>query len=188
MKSARILFLIIISYVAHLPLFAQKATSPDSLIYYINRIQSAKDTANLDKTFYWIYKSSAPTLLNDTTTVDIMSLEKKLNAEDFIDLKSVYFSRLIQINTPAANEKVIYLVKNFIDGFKNNSSKYNYNRFLETLRELRLPYRNSGKISELIAYFSELNKRYQTMNDSAAISIVNNVLASLNKQMEELFF
>lgn len=187
MKLIKItIYTILLSCFAQLQLFAQKEAMPDSLLYYLKKIRSARDTINIRGTFTWIFEGSVKTILNDTVKDQLYNLQGKVDEDTFIELLTYYFSRLQQINTPAANENAIYLGKQFIGAFKNSGSKSSNYWFLGMLRELRIPFRNSGKINEMIAYFSELDKKYEINHDSAAVSIVNNVLSGSYFRLGEI--
>jgi len=98
-------------------------------------------------------------------------------------LVKTYFGRLVQINSAASNAKTIVLAQRWLAQNEIPKSKYGRYFYLGLLRDLRIPFRNSGKLNESIEYFTVAEKKYLAAQDSGAVSIVYNVLSGLYNRM-----
>ena len=136
----------------------QNTTTVDSLSFYLNSIKSSADTNNIKQVFDWLYKSKEEVLLKQYVMNTIDQLKNKVDDKDYYDLANNYFSSLVYINTPASNEKAIAVGKQWIAQNENTKSKYGHYTFLTVLRELRKPFRNSGKLNESVEYYTAAEK------------------------------
>ena len=172
-----IILVAIITGTFHLDAYSQNNTTADSLIYYLKKIKSSTDTVNINMSLEWIFKNSEKSLVIEDIFSELKSVRNKVEEKDYYNMINYYFNRIVYINTPELNEKAIGMGKEIIAQFKKTGSKYPYYSLIAILRNLRLPFRNSGKINEMLAYYSSLDKKYQNENDSACLSIVYNVLS-----------
>ncbi|MBP6235706.1 MAG: GHKL domain-containing protein [Saprospiraceae bacterium] len=156
----------------------QKTKTVDSLTIYLNNIKTPADTNIIYKVFEWLYKCEEDILLTDDVMNKIGQLKNKVDEDDYYDIATIYFYALINKDTPASNEKAIAVMQQWLAQNENSKSKYGHYNYLNILRDLRHPFRNSGKLNECIEYFTASEKKYLSVQDSEAVSIVYNVLAS----------
>jgi signal transduction histidine kinase len=156
----------------------QKTKPVDSLTIYLNNIKSPADTNIIYKVFEWLYKCEEDILLTDDVMTKIRQLKNKVDEDDYHDIATIYFYALINKNTPASNEKAIAVMQQWLTQNENSKSKYGHYNYLSILRNIRHPFRNSGKLNECIEYFTASEKKYLSVQDSEAVSIVYTVLAS----------
>ena len=155
----------------------QESNKDDSLSFYLNSIKSSADSNNIVKAFEWLYISKDAVLLKGDVMNKIKQLKSKLNERDYYDLAKSYIIILGYKNTAAFNEKAIEAGQQWLAENEKSKSKYGHFVYLDILRELRKPFRNSGKHSEAVEYFAAAEKKYLAVNDSDAVSIANNVLS-----------
>jgi signal transduction histidine kinase len=156
----------------------QKTKTVDSLTIYLNNIKTPADTNIIYKVFEWLYKCEEDILLTDDVMNKIGQLKNKVDEDEYYDIATIYFNALINKNTPASNEKAIAVMQQWLAQNENSKSKYGHYNYLNILRDIRHPFRNSGKLNECIEYFTASEKKYLSVQDSEAVSIVYNVLAS----------
>ena len=156
----------------------QKTKTVDSLTIYLNNIKTPADTNIIYKVFEWLYKCEEDILLTDDVMNKIGQLKNKVDEDEYYDIATIYFYALINKNTPASNEKAIAVMQQWLTQNENSKSKYGHYNYLSILRNIRHPFRNSGKLNECIEYFTASEKKYLSVQDSEAVSIVYNVLAS----------
>ena len=161
----------------------QNTIAVDSLSIYLTSIKSSADTNNIYQVFRWFYISNEDVLLNDFVMNKINELKKKVDDKDYYDFVETYFSRLISINTRPSNEKAIAVGQQWIAQNENSKSKYGYYTWVTMLRNLRIPFRNSGKLNEAVEYYNLAEKRYLAAHDSNAVSIAYNVLSGTYYRM-----
>ncbi len=172
--SALLLVLIFSVYTAN----AQNGSNKDSILIYLNSIQSKTDTVALKSVYDWLYKEPTDILFKEDVMKHIYRLENIVSDNNYFDMAYTYLARLISINTKEANEKAIYIGKDFFENYTGTKSRYGHYVYLSVLRDLRHPYRNLGKLNESIEYYTNIEKKYLLKNDSDVVSIANNVLSS----------
>jgi signal transduction histidine kinase len=172
-------FKVIILFVCYLLLFAHesRAQSYDSLKYHLGQIKSSADTNNLMGAFTWLNRMTAEDGLKGDIFDAIENLGAVVDDIDYYDLITSYFDRLIAINTPGTNTKALELGKIWLLRHDRPGSKYGHYTFLGILRDLRMVFRNTGNLSESIEFYSSWEKKFLSQNDSAGVSIADNVLS-----------
>lgn len=154
-----------------------RAQAADSLMYYLGRINNATDTNDIKEVFTHLANTSEEVLLKEDVLNAIEKLKTSVEEIDYYDLVSAYFNRLIDINTTLANEKALQQGQNWVSRNDDPRSKYGRHSYLAVLRDLRIPFRNSGKLAEAVEYFSEMEKKFLAANDSAGVSVTTNALS-----------
>jgi signal transduction histidine kinase len=155
----------------------QSMSERDSLLQMLTSIKSSTDSANFIASFTQIYWTAEEVLLQDEVFKTLNGLKKVLNDEDYCDLIMYYFQSLSTMRSAADNEKLIELEKQWIHENEQNPSRYVKYSWMTILRNIRLPFRNSGKHQECVRFFLEAEQRYQAAFDSSAVSICCNVLS-----------
>ena len=161
----------------------QNTIAVDSLSIYLTSIKSSTDTNNIYQAFRWFYKSNEEVLLKDNMMDKINALKNKVDSKDYYDFVLSYFFRLTAINTIPFNEKAIAVGQQWIAQNENSKSKYGYYTWVTMLRNLRIPFRNSGKLNEAVEYYNLAEKRHLAAHDSNAVSIAYNVLSGTYYRM-----
>jgi len=156
---------------------SQFSDGNDSLLYYLDNIKERNDTNSFKGAIAWLYGSSEYVLLDDRVFTKIINLENKIDNIDYYDLVMAYCQQMIFFNTPACNEKSIAIMIRWIEEHDNVKLPYGHHSLLFVLRELRLPFRNSGRLNESIEYYLGAEKRYLAVNDSDAVSITYSALS-----------
>ena len=149
----------------------------DSIAVVFNNIKSSTDTNHIIAVFDWLKKSPEELLLKDQVMNEINKLKTKVDETDYYDIVNTYFTNLVGINTSASNEKAIDIGTKWLEENKNIQSKHGRYTSLDILRGMRMPFRNSGKLNESLVYYNTMEKKYLAAKDSAAVSIVYNVLS-----------
>ena len=170
---------VIILAACYLLLFTpkSKAQSYDSLKYHLGQLKSAADTNHLKEAFILLSKMTAEDGVNNKLFEAIESLETVIDEIDYNDLITSYFSNLIAINTAATNAKALELGEMWLLKHYRPKTKSGQYGFLTVLRELRMAFRNTGNLSGSIEFYSSWEKKFLSQNDSAAVSIADNVLS-----------
>ncbi len=154
----------------------------DSIVYYLNQYADGTiDDSSLLKKILTRPESFDPSLLIKESYQTAMG---RIKANIPID-KYFYLFHYFMGNACYASSNdteydyAIDYGVTFIDAFKKlNRNQFQNFTFLEGLRDLRVPYRNSPRIYEGIELYSNLAPFFQEKKDSAALSITYNVLAS----------
>ena len=172
-------FKVIILITSYFLLFIQKseAQSYDSLKYRLDQIKSASDTNNLKEAFTWLSRMTAEDGVKNDLLDAIENLKAVVDDIDYNDLITSYFDRLVAINTPATNTKALEFGNKWLLKHDRPGTKYGHYTFLGILRELRMVFRNTGNLSESIEFYSSWEKKLLSQNDSAGVSIADNVLS-----------
>ena len=148
------------------PLHAQQ-NRVDSIIVMLKKSKTAK---GIDSTaFADVMSLLEKTTLNDTS---IAQLEKTgnlfTNGIDEYWSYRVKYSILLSLTTDI-NKALTYGKYNFEAAKKSKTPDASFISS-EFLRQLRLPYRNSNRLSEGFQYFNEKLKEYKLNNDSTGLS------------------
>jgi signal transduction histidine kinase len=156
---------------------AQRNTNGDSLLISLNSIQSKADTTHLQYAFFWIGQSQGTILLDNKVWTAINQLKGLVADDDYYDMVIAYVDRLLTIDSKESNERALETGMEFIN--QNRPARFSgtYYRHLFLFRELRKAFRNLGRLNESILYYSEAERKFLANNDSAGISIANNVLS-----------
>ena len=172
-------FKVIILITSYFLLFIQKskAQSYDSLKYRLAQIKSSADTNHLKEAFAWISRMTSEDGVKNDLLDAIENLGAVVDEIDYYDLVSSYFNRLIAINTATTNTKALELGKMWLLKHDRPGTKYGQYTFLGILRALRMVFRNTGNLSESIEFYSTWEKKFLSKNDSAGVSIADNVLS-----------
>ena len=170
---------VILLFVFYLLLFTQesRAQSYDTLKYHLGQVKNAADTNNLKEVFTLLARMTAEDGLKGDIFDAIENLGVVIDEIDYYDLITSYFDRLIAINTPATNTKALELGNKWLLKHDRPGTKYGYYTFLGILRDLRMVFRNTGNLSESIEFYSSWEKKFLSQNDSAGVSIADNVLS-----------
>lgn len=131
----------------------QSMSERDSLLQMLTSIKSSTDSANFIASFTQIYWTAEEVLLQDEVFKTLNGLKKVLNDEDYCDLIMYYFQSLSTMRSAADNEKLIELEKQWIHENEQNPSRYVKYSWMTILRNIRLPFRNSGKHQECVRFF-----------------------------------
>ena len=149
----------------------------DSSLSVFQKIKSSTDTTNIIALFEWLNKSPEELLLKNQVMNEINKLKTKVDETDYYDIVNTYFTILIGMNTAASNEKAISVGTKWLAENKNIQSKHGRYTSLDILRGMRMPFRNLGKLNESLIYYNTMEKKYLAVKDSAAVSIIYNVLS-----------
>ena len=150
----------------------------DSILHDLNRINGLKkeDTLFIKKVIEQIDPLDASIVADEKFIAAMNRLKHVLPPDKYVALEFNFFSNAVA--NSAAYTYAIHYGKKLVEEHKMYSSLPEKYFLLKTMRELRVPFRNSPLIYEGIEYFTELTHFFQYRNDSAAISITYNVLAS----------
>ncbi|MBP6679837.1 MAG: hypothetical protein KA166_01515 [Saprospiraceae bacterium] len=171
---------LILSMIFTLHLSGQKANEGDSTTYYLNQLTGTEklDTIFLNK--LWNLESSyVPSLLADTSFLKAMErLKGVLPREVYYRLSCKFLTNACYRAVLGEYDYPINYGIQFIEELKAYTSVAQKYILLRGMRDIRVPFRNSDRIYEGIETYSALSSYFYQRNDSSAVSITDNVLAS----------
>ncbi len=160
---------------------AGQNTNPlDTTIYYLNQLTGveASDTLPLQK--IWEPENKiTPSALADTRFLEAMQrLKSVLPRDKYYSLAFHFLSHACYASISDEYDYPINYGLQFVEELKSYATVKEKYIFLKGLRDLRVPFRNSSRIYEGIETYSKLSSYFYQRNDSSAVSIADNVLAS----------
>lgn len=176
LSPIRSVIIIIILLLFH-SAYAQQPAAQDTLLYLLQKIKNADDTASVNQAYQRLFTATEQELLNNNIATQIIDLKLKLEDADYYDFMQGYFVSLARFNTIASNTKAIEVGQLFMQIYSPDISEYGHYSLLILFRNMRIPYRLLGKINESIEYYGAYEKIFLAANDSDAVSIVTNVLS-----------
>ena len=176
MKFIKLIFFIPILLLMHEGK-SQPGNGEDSLSIYLSGIRSEKDTALIRSAFANLAAANERVLVNSDIWKKINSLRKQLSDKDFNDLAVAYLHRLLDMHTTATNQKALELGEGFVERIIQSKTDYEYYSSLWMFRQLRIAFRNLGKLNESLVYYGKAEGIFLAKNDSNGVSFANNVLS-----------
>ncbi len=173
---SRVIFIILCLFYLQ-PGNAQSLQEPDSLIQTLKSIRSVNDSNLVKRIPDLLLQSSVETLLDPDTEKGIYALKAIVSNRDYNHIFSLYLTILITLNSKECNERALQIGKSLKQEILKAKTDYDYFSSLWLFRELRTAYRNLGKLNECLAFYATAESDFLRVNDSNAISIVNNVLS-----------
>ena len=163
-----------------LNLSAKDTTTPDSLIYYLNQITGSEktDTTVLRKMRAPQNRITPAALANPAFLEAMKRVKGVLNADKYYSLSQQFLTYACYNSTSGEYDYPINYGLHFIEELKDYKSLRQKYALLSGLRDMRVPFRNSARIYEGIETYSKLSSYFYQRNDSASVSIADNVLAS----------
>jgi signal transduction histidine kinase len=182
-KKFRCLFPLLAFLICAASVTGQSQAGNDSLLITLKEIRSANDSNLARRAMFWIQHSNDDALVAKEVWNEILRTREITGTSYFTDLGIAYIRRLVDENTSAGNERGIEISKSFpplISAAKNESEHTNN---LHMFRELRICYRNQGRLNDMLQLYSESEKMFALAKDSSAISVANNVMSGAYYRM-----
>ena len=158
----------------------QKQDGLDSTLVYLNQLSGVKEKDSLlvDK-MHEVMLSFKPKYLADPRLKEgLAKLKSKLKSDQYYAI-AYQFLRVVNYTCQAGEyDYPIDYGLALTEELKPYTTPLQKFILLHAMRDIRVPFRNSSRIYEGIEHYSELSSYYLQRNDSAAVSIAYNVLAS----------
>ena len=159
---------------------AQKQDALDSTIVYLHQLTGAKekDSLLLEEASPFILSFKPEYLADKRFEQAILQVKSILKPDPYYGLVYRFFVAANYSSKAGEYDYPIDYGINLIEALKSYASTHQKFLLLKTMRDIRVPFRNSSRIYEGIEKYSAMASYFLLRGDSAAVSIAYNVLAS----------
>jgi signal transduction histidine kinase len=182
-KKFRCLFALWAFLICAASVMGQSQAGNDSLLITLKEIRSANDSNMARRAMFWIHHSNDEALVAKEVWNEILRTRDITGTSYYINLGKAYIKQLVEVNTSAGNERGIEISKTFPPLIRTAKNDLEHRTSLYMFRELRICYRNQGRLSDMLQWYSESEKIFALAKDSSAISIANNVMSGAYYRM-----
>lgn len=172
--------ILVLCVLTSLSVSGQSVSAQDSTIHYLSRMKgTAQPDSIIVKNIRGLLRELPPSMLADPKFLENMNrLKGILKPDQYYALSHMFLETMCHKSEAGEYDYPIEYGLRDIEALKHYSSLPQYYLLLKTMRDIRVPFRNSPRIYEGIETFSRFSSYFNQQKDSAAVSIADNVIAS----------
>lgn len=171
-------FRTLLLFVLHFGVTSLAHAQQDSVVHFFRQIRSSNDSIGIRTAVMYMHRSGPEVLASDSLFKQLEETKKVLDEKDYCEIVFAYYYRLTRENTPSTNEAAIRFGQRLVDANIDQGSSYCHLAYIVIFRDIRLPYRNLGRIQDMIRYFGSKEQFFMERKDSFALSVVYNVMSN----------